>query len=89
MSTSSQPTEPIRHCVDCRHFIQDTSGPTYGRCSKFESDSAGSVMPELNWLVVGGPKPTKEKSYQYCTTARDWSGACGIEAKFFEGKENQ
>lgn len=62
-------------CINCKYFIRDNDGNTFGKCSFFAKDEDYLV----DYLVNG----SKEKDYYYCKTARRFDDMCGIEGKMY------
>jgi hypothetical protein len=83
----------VKHCVDCKHAIPDPGGTarhSLCRLANYETPPVDSEMSA--WLVTGkGIKPKNSRGYFYCMTERESTGAssCGIDAKFFEPKDDQ
>lgn len=79
--------KPIKHCVDCKHYIP-SDPPHFGRCRKrvFQYETDDQMR---KWLVagVGDTPPNLQPQFDYCSTARMEECDCGPDAKLFEPKE--
>lgn len=63
-------------CIHCKHFINQPSGPQYGKCSFFPIG--------VDCLVTG----KSAEDYRYCSTARSFENLCGKKGKRFVNVDN-
>lgn len=79
--------EPIKHCVDCKHYIADDT-PHFGRCRKrkYEYERDDKFR---KWLVAGAGNepPQLETDFDFCSTNRMETADCKTAGLLFEPKE--
>jgi hypothetical protein len=67
-------------CINCKHFIDDSDSPSYGKCSLFVKEE------DTRDFLVTGIKGMVTKEYHYCSTSRWHDGMCGEEGKMYKKK---
>ena len=65
-----------KYCIHCIHFINQPSGPEYGKCRFFPIEQES--------LVTG----KSEEDYRYCSTARSYENLCGKKGKQYVNVDN-
>ena len=65
-------------CIHCKHFMNQPSGPQYGKCRFFS-------YKEDDDLVTG---KVQETQYRYCSTARNSERLCGKKGKQYVSVDN-
>lgn len=65
-----------KYCIHCKHFINNPSGPEYGKC-RFFPIGADS-------LVTG----KSAEDYRYCSTSRSYENLCGKKGKHYVNVDN-
>ena len=65
-------------CIHCKHFMNQPSGPQYGKCRFFS-------YKEDDDLVTG---KVQETQYRYCSTARSSERLCGKKGKQYVSVDN-
>jgi hypothetical protein len=67
-------------CINCKHFINNSNSPEYGKCSLFvkEEDTRDYLVTGLKGIAI--------KEYSYCSTARWHDNMCGEEGKMYKKK---
>lgn len=65
-----------KYCIHCVHFINQPSGPEYGKCRFFPIEQES--------LVTG----KSEEDHRYCSTARSYENLCGKKGKQYINVDN-
>ena len=65
-------------CIHCKHFMNQQSGPQYGKCALFS-------YKEEDDLVTG---KVQETQYRYCSTARNSERLCGKKGNQYVNADN-
>jgi hypothetical protein len=68
-------------CINCKHFINNSDSPEYGKCSLFTKK-----QQDIDTFLVTGVKYIAIKEYHYCATSRWSDNMCGEEGKMYKKK---
>ena len=66
----------VKHCINCRYFIDSHPESHYGKCSFFP-------YKNINYLVSG---KESDKNYYFASSARIYEHLCGEEGKHYKDK---
>jgi hypothetical protein len=70
----------IKHCINCKFFIDDNDTGKFGKCSLFPRISKD------NYFLVNGVINLKSNDFIYCSVAREYENMCGINGKMHKRK---
>ena len=84
----SVPVQPVRLCINCKHFLLNPSlsgyaNPENGKCALFPEQKEDNK----NYLITGDISSVMD--YKKCVVVRNTDDMCGEEGKYYESGGNQ
>jgi hypothetical protein len=78
--TSMKQTIKPKLCINCQHFISESTDNKFGKCGLFPINRSDK------YYLVNGVINKEDMDYYHCETARTYSNMCGENGDFHKRK---